>query len=33
MLGLMGVTRRMRVFDASFDPMRVYYWSRWQVPC
>lgn len=25
-LGFMGVTRRMRVFDASFDPMRVYYW-------
>jgi cytochrome o ubiquinol oxidase subunit 1 len=30
MLGLMGVTRRMRVFDASFDPMRVYYSSRWR---
>ncbi len=26
MLGLMGVTRRMRVFDASFDPLRIYYW-------
>jgi cytochrome o ubiquinol oxidase subunit 1 len=25
MLGLMGVTRRMRVFDASFDPLRIYY--------
>lgn len=26
MLGFMGVTRRMRVFDASFEPMRIYYW-------
>ncbi|NOW47910.1 cytochrome o ubiquinol oxidase subunit 1 [Novosphingobium sp. SG751A] len=26
MLGFMGVTRRMRVFDASFDAMRIYYW-------
>jgi len=25
MLGLMGVTRRMRVFDHSFDDLRVYY--------
>ena len=25
-LGFMGVTRRMRVFDASFEPMRIYYW-------
>ena len=24
-LGLMGVTRRMRVFDAQYDPMRIYY--------
>jgi cytochrome o ubiquinol oxidase subunit 1 len=26
MLGFMGVTRRMRVFDSSFDAMRIYYW-------
>jgi cytochrome o ubiquinol oxidase subunit 1 len=25
MLGLMGVTRRMRVFDHSFDDLRIYY--------